>query len=261
MSELDPAILFFLFLFGISFGSFANVLIYRLPNEETVLGRSFCGLCGEVILWYRNIPILSYFLLKGRCGSCDRPFSLRYPIVELLTGILFTWVYYLYGMNWFTLELLILVFGLVVGSFIDWDHMILPDEITIGGTVIGLIGAAVNPEREFLDALLGVLVGGGSLWLVAYIYFIFTGREGLGGGDIKLLAFIGSILGWKSIPFVILCSSTVGAVVGLIMARKTNEGLKTAIPFGPFIALAAFLYLAGLKSVGIWYLQLFFPDI
>ena len=102
---------------------------------------------------------------------------------------------------------------------------------------------------------------GGSLWLVAYIYYIFTGREGLGGGDIKLLAFIGSILGWKSIPFVILCASTVGAVVGILSARKSGEGLRTAIPFGPFIALAAFLYLAGLKSVGIWYLQLFFPDI
>lgn len=261
MSEIDFVYTSFVFLVGICFGSFANVLIYRMPNDESILGRSFCGRCGEAIPWHQNIPVLAYFMLRGRCGNCFRPFSIRYPLVELLTGLLFVWVFYIYGLSWLTLEILILVFGLMVGSFIDFDHMILPDEITIGGTIIGLIGAALNPERDFLEALIGVFVGGGTLWLVAYIYYVFTGREGLGGGDIKLLAFIGSVLGWKSIPFVILCSSTIGAVVGLILSRKNNEGLKTMIPFGPFIALAAFLYLSGLKSVGIWYLQLFFPDI
>lgn len=258
---MDPVILFFTFLVGLCFGSFGNVLIYRWPNEESLLGRSFCQSCGEVIPWYQNIPVLSYFLLRGQCANCRRKFSLRYPVVELLTAILFTWVVSLYGLSWTTIEILILVYGMIIGSFIDWDHMILPDEITIGGTIIGLIGAAINPERSFTDAFFGVLVGGGSLWLVAYIYFIFTGREGLGGGDVKLLAYIGSVLGWQSIPFVVLCASTVGAVVGILMSRNKSEGLKTAIPFGPFIALAAFLYLAGLKSVGIWYLQLFFPDI
>lgn len=176
-------------------------------------------------------------------------------------ALAFVTVAYLYGPTWTTLEYIVLTFGLIVGSFIDWDHMILPDEITLGGTVVGLIGAAINPEREFMEAFLGVLAGGGSLWLVAYIYYVFTGREGLGGGDIKLLAFIGSILGWKAIPFVVLGSSMLGAVAGLLAARGSKEGLKTMIPFGPFIAFAAFLYLAGLKSIGIWYLQLFFPDI
>ncbi len=262
MFDAEIVILVFTFLFGISFGSFANVLIYRWAREESVLaGRSFCGSCGEDIPWYDNIPILSYFLLKGRCSNCGGKFSIQYPIVELFTGILFVWVVALYGLTWTTIEMLILTYGLMVGSFIDWAEMILPDEITVGGMIVGLIGAALNPEREFLDAFLGVLFGGGSLWLVAYIYFVFTGREGLGGGDIKLLAFIGSILGWKSVPFVILCSSVVGSVVGLLMSRNNKEGLRTAIPFGPFIALAAFLYLSGLKSVGIWYLQLFFPDM
>jgi leader peptidase (prepilin peptidase)/N-methyltransferase len=262
LSDFDLIIYGFAFLFGISFGSFGNVLIYRWPYEESVLGgRSFCGSCGESIPWYYNIPVFSYFFLGGRCANCGRKFSIRYPIVEFLTGILFVWVVYLYGMTWTTLEMLILSFGLLVGSFIDWEHMILPDEITVGGMIVGLIAAALNPERSFLDALMGVVFGGGSLWLVAYIYFIFTGREGLGGGDIKLLAFIGSMLGWKAIPFVILCSSVVGSVAGILMAKKDGEGLKTAIPFGPFIALAAFLYLSGLKSVGIWYIQLFFPDV
>ena len=164
-------------------------------------------------------------------------------------------------MSWTTLEYLILVFGLIVGSFIDLDHMILPDEITLGGLALGLLGAALNPEREFLEALLGVLIGGGTLWLVAYIYFVFTGRDGLGGGDIKLLAWLGSLLGWKAIPFIILFSSMTGSVVGLVMSRKNQDGLKTVIPFGPFIAAAAIFYMLGLKSVGIWYLQLFFPDV
>lgn len=261
LSNADPVFLLLSFLFGACFGSFGNVLIYRLPNEESILGNSFCGSCGYRIPWKHNIPIFAYFFLNGKCGNCDRPFSIRYPFVELLMALAFVTVAYLYGPTWTTLEYIVLTFGLIVGSFIDWDHMILPDEITLGGTVVGLIGAAINPEREFMEAFLGVLAGGGSLWLVAYIYYVFTGREGLGGGDIKLLAFIGSILGWKAIPFVVLGSSMLGAVAGLLAARGSKEGLKTMIPFGPFIAFAAFLYLAGLKSIGIWYLQLFFPDI
>ena len=174
---------------------------------------------------------------------------------------LFAGLIFQYGVSWTSLEYLILIFGLVTASFIDYDHMILPDEFTIGGVMIGLIGAAINPERSFLDAFLGVLFGGGVLWLVAYLYFIFTGRDGLGGGDIKLLAWLGALLGWKSIPFIILSSSVVGSVVGIILSRKNEAGLKTMIPFGPFLALGALLYLFGLKSVGLWYIDLFFPAL
>lgn len=175
-------------------------------------------------------------------------------------AVLFAAVVFIYGQTWLTLEYLILVFGLVTASFIDYDHMILPDEITLGGLALALIGAALNPEREFLDAVYGVLFGGGILWLVAYVYFVATGRDGLGGGDIKLLAWLGALLGWRSIPFIILSSSIVGSVVGLLMSRKTEDGLKTMIPFGPFLALGALLYIFGLKSVGIWYVDLFFPS-
>ena len=161
MSDADLIIYIFTFLFGISFGSFANVLIYRWPKEESVLGgRSFCGSCGEVIPWYNNIPVLSYFFLKGKCANCGRKFSIQYPIVEFITGVLFVWVVSVFGVTWTALEMLILVYGLLVGSFIDWEHMILPDEITVGGMFIGLIGAALNPDRQFLDAFLGVLFGG-----------------------------------------------------------------------------------------------------
>lgn len=258
----EQSILFsvFSFLFGAIFGSFANVVILRMPAGESIQGRSHCIKCKKNIPWYNNFPIFSYFFLKGKCSTCKESFSLRYPFVEFIMACLFAVVAYQYGMSWTTLEYLILVFGLVTAAFIDYDHMILPDEITLGGLLIGLVGAAINPERNFLEAFLGVLFGGGTLWLVAYIYFIFTGREGLGGGDIKLLAWLGALLGWRGIPFVILSASIVGSVVGLIISKKNQNTLKTMIPFGPFLAMGAILYILGLKSVGIWYIQLFFPE-
>lgn len=260
MSDLKFLEVTFGFLFGAIFGSFANVLIYRMPANESILKGSRCSSCNAPVRWYHNIPMIGYFILKGKCASCGAPFSIRYPLVEFIMALLFAGVVYIYGTTWTSLEYLILVFGLVTAGFIDYDHMILPDEITLGGLVLGLIGAALNPERQFLDALYGVLFGGGILWLVAYVYFVFTGRDGLGGGDIKLLGWLGALLGWRSIPFIILSSSIIGSVVGLILSRKNEDGLKTMIPFGPFLALGAILYIFGLKSVGIWYVDLFFPS-
>ncbi len=261
LSDLQHSFqLIFGFIFGACFGSFANVLIYRMPANESIAGRSRCQSCKNQIQWFKNIPLFSYFLLKGKCSNCHAPFSIRYPLVEFIMAALFVAVIYVYDVNWTSLEYLILVFGLVTASFIDYDHMILPDEFTLGGIVIGLIGAALNPDRSFLDAVLGVLFGGGILWLVAYIYFVFTGRDGLGGGDIKLLGWLGALLGWKAIPFIILSSSIVGSIVGIILSRKNKQGLKTMIPFGPFLALGAILFLFGLKSVGLWYIDLFFPN-
>jgi len=255
-----PFFYFVVFLFGACFGSFGNVLIYRMPTGEKITGRSHCKECGKTVAWYHNIPMLSYFLLKGQCANCKAKFSIRYPFVEFLMATLWLVVFHLYGVSWLTLEYFILVFGLVVGSFIDLDHMILPDEITLGGCALALIGAAINPEREFMESFLGFLFGGGILWLVAYVYFVFTGREGLGGGDIKLLAWIGALLGWRAIPFVILSSSITGSIVGLYVSRHSEDKLKAVIPFGPFIALGAILYILGLKSVGNWYIDLFFPQ-
>ncbi|MES2802952.1 MAG: prepilin peptidase [Bdellovibrionota bacterium] len=255
-----PIFYLVVFLFGACFGSFGNVLIYRMPTGEKITGRSHCKECGKTVAWFHNIPMLSYFLLKGQCANCKAKFSIRYPLVEFLIALLWLVVFHLYGVSWLTLEYFILVFGLVVGSFIDLDHMILPDEITLGGCALALIGAAINPEREFMESFLGFLFGGGVLWLVAYVYYVFTGREGLGGGDIKLLAWIGALLGWRAIPFVILSSSVFGSIIGLYVSRHSEDKLKAVIPFGPFIALGAILYILGLKSVGNWYIDLFFPQ-
>jgi leader peptidase (prepilin peptidase)/N-methyltransferase len=252
----------FIFLTGAILGSFANVVIYRLPkNESVVRPRSHCQNCKKPVAWYDNIPILSWFILRGRCRHCHQSFSFRYPFVELLMGSLFAVAFYYFGFSWNFTEALVFLFPLVICVFIDFDHMILPDELTLSGIVIGLVGSLLNPDRAFLDAFLGVLMGGGFLWALAYLYFVFTKNDGMGGGDIKLLAWIGAVLGWEAIPFVILISAITGSVVGLLFAIKSKEGLKTAIPFGPYLALGGVLYMFGGQTIGDWYLSLFLPPL
>lgn len=262
MSSLQLLFYVVFFLLGAIFGSFANVIIYRLPKDESVVfPGSHCYSCRKKIRWYDNIPILSWFLLRGRCRQCKAAFSFRYPVVEFITAALFMLSFHYLGFSWSLLEYLIFIFGLVVCTFIDLDHMILPDEFTLSGIVIGLLGAALNPNREFLDALLGVLMGGGFLWGMAYVYYLVTKQDGMGGGDIKLLAWIGAILGWKAIPFVIMSSAILGSVIGLAAARKQKAGLKTVIPFGPYLALGAIFYLFGGETIALWYLDLFLPGL
>lgn len=249
-------------LMGACLGSFANVVIYRLPRGESVVRpRSRCGSCGTPISFRHNIPVLSWFLLRGKCASCGARYSFRYPAVEMLMAVLFMVAYLEMGWSWTLLESLIFIFSLVTVSFIDLDHMILPDTFTLSGIVIGLLGALLNPEREFLDSVYGVLLGGGFLWAIAYLYFVVRKREGMGGGDIKLLAWAGAVLGWKAVPFIILVASLLGSVVGIGMALLATRGRSSesateneavaddsevasfAIPFGPFLALGALLYL------------------
>lgn len=253
--------LFFLFCLGLCLGSFANVVIYRLPKGESVVKpRSRCGSCGKPVVWYDNIPLLSWIFLRARCRRCRAKISWRYPLVEILSGLLFTGLFYRYGWSFQLLESLVFAWGLLVVSFIDFDHMILPDEFTLSGIVIGLVGSFFNPNRDFISAVIGVLLGGGFLYAIAAIYYAFRKEEGMGGGDIKLLAWIGAVLGWPAIPFVILASSLIGSVVGIAVMAVRKSGLKTSIPFGPYLALAALIYLFGGGEVGTWYIRLFLPD-
>lgn len=262
MFEFDTFNYVIFFVLGALLGSFANVVIYRMPREESVVTPgSHCFACGAPVRWFDNIPIFSWFILRGRCRKCGARFSIRYALVELLMAVLFALSYHYAGISWSLLEYLIFVFGLVVCTFIDLDHMILPDEFTLSGIVIGLVGAALNPDRHFMDAFLGVLFGGGFLWGIAYVYHLMTKREGMGGGDIKLLAWIGALLGWKAIPFVIMTSAIVGSVVGVVASMKQEAGLKTVIPFGPYLALGAVIYLFGGENIAIWYLSLFLPGL
>ena len=248
------------FLFGLLFGSFGNVCIYRIPKGESViLPRSRCPACGTPIAWFDNVPVLSWLLLRGRCRHCQTKISYRYPVVELLTGLCFAGVFARFGFQWVTCEYLLFVWGLIVVSFIDLDHMILPDMFTLPGIAIGLAGSALNPERGFWSAFAGFLIGGGFLWLIAYLYYVLRGEEGMGGGDIKLLAWIGAVLGWTAVPFVILVSSVLGSFVGLVLALRSQAGLKSVIPFGPYLALAALIYIFGGEAIALWYIGLFLP--
>ena len=256
-----PLWLTVLFVFGAIWGSFANVVIYRFPRGESVVSpRSRCPNCTTPIAWYDNVPILSWIFLRARCRTCQTPISFRYPLVEFLTGVTFAALGYRFGLSFVLAEYLIFAWGLITCSFIDFDHMILPDVFTLSGVVLGLVGAALNPERSFWPALGGVLLGGGFLWAIAYIYLVVRKQEGMGGGDIKLLAWIGAVLGWPAVPFVVMASSLLGSVVGLTLAFRKPDGLKGVIPFGPYLALAALLYLFGADGVGRWYVSLFLPD-
>lgn len=250
------------FILGLLWGSFANVVIYRLPEKISVVTpRSRCPKCQTPIKWYDNVPVLSWMFLRGKCRACGAGISVRYPLVELLTGIVFAAIFYKYGFQWVTIEYLIFAWSLIVVSMIDLDLMILPDVFTLSGIVIGLVGAAINPERSFSDACLGVVAGGGFLWAIAYFYLLLRKEEGMGGGDIKLLAWMGAVLGWTSIPFIVLVSSILGSLVGLVLAMRSKAGLKSVIPFGPYLALAALLFILDGKRIGLWYIGLFLPDL
>ena len=250
------------FVVGLCLGSFANVLIWRVPRKEDWKWvRSQCPKCQAIIRGYDNIPVLSFFILKRKCRDCGAPISWRYPAVELLMGLAFAGLFIAVGWKWTLLEYAIFVFGLITCSFIDLDHMILPDVFTLPGIVVGLIGAFLNPERSFISAFWGVVLGGGLLWFVAYVYFLARKQEGMGGGDIKLLAWIGAVLGWSAIPFVILCSSVLGSIVGIAIAIRSKGNLGAVIPFGPYLAFSALLLVYGGSAVADWYIHLFIPAL
>ncbi|MCB0390367.1 MAG: prepilin peptidase [Bdellovibrionales bacterium] len=257
-----PFVYTIIFCFGAIWGSFANVVIYRLPLEKSVVSpASCCPKCKIKIKWYQNIPIFSWFLLRGKCAECKTKISWRYPLVEFLMAIGFVTLYWWHGFNAYFFEHIIFYFGLVTISFIDLDHMIIPDSFSLGGIVIGLVGALLNDGRSFMGALAGVLMGGGFLWAVAYFYYLWRKTEGMGGGDIKLIAWIGAVLGWKAIPFVILSSSIIGSVFGLVISLRSKDGMSTVIPFGPYLALGAVLYIFGGENFIQWYFGFFLPGL
>lgn len=248
------------FILGSLFGSFANVLIYRMqrPKPLELFNRSRCPKCSFVIPFYLNIPLISWFLLKGRCRKCGSPFSFRYPVVEFLSAFVFALLFFYIGWKWFLLEALVFSFGLIVVSFIDWDQMILPDSFTISGTALGLVGGYFNPERSFGEAFFGALFGGFAFWLIAKLYFLVRGSEGMGGGDIKLSAWIGSVLGWKALPFVVLSASLSGLLVGSFLIVRKKQKFDTPLPFGPFLAASAFVCVF-LSMEPVFYLDFLFP--
>lgn len=238
---LGPA---FSFVFGLIFGSFFNVCIVRLPNDESVVSkRSHCPKCKDAFPWYLNIPVLSYLWLRGRCRKCKERISVQYPLVELLTGFLFLWLFHRYGWSVQFFAYAIYLSALLVITVIDIHHQIIPNEISLPGIVVGFVMALLTGDILWWQSLLGILFGGGLFFLIAFIYEKIAGREGLGGGDVKLLAMIGAWQGMESILLVVVLSSFLGSLVGITMMVIKGKNLKFAIPFGPFLAVAAVIYL------------------
>jgi leader peptidase (prepilin peptidase)/N-methyltransferase len=245
------------FIFGSVVGSFLNVCICRMPKDESVVSPpSHCPRCDYRIHWYDNIPLLSYLLLRGKCRGCGTHISLQYPLVEFINGLLTLLLFLKFGPTLSFLALFLFCSALVVITFIDLEHQIIPDEISLSGIVVGFVFSFFLPWQTWLNSLLGILLGGGTLLLVAYGYQWLTGKEGMGGGDIKLLAMMGAFLGWKSVLFIVFSSSLIGSVIGITMMLVQKKDSKLAIPFGPYLAFGAVLYIFYGSQLIHWYLNL-----
>ncbi len=232
------------FILGAVVGSFLNVCIYRLPREESLVSpASRCPRCRHAIAWYDNIPLFSYILLRGRCRSCGEPIGARYFLVEALTAVMALFTYGQFGITLACLAAFLFVATLIVITFIDIEHQIIPHEIILPGIPFFLLTAVFVMGVPFLDAFLGIMVGIGTLYLVAVYYEQLTGIEGMGGGDVNLMGMLGAFLGWKSLLFILMTGAFTGAVVGIVMMINKGKTMKYAVPFGPFLSLGAVIYL------------------
>jgi leader peptidase (prepilin peptidase)/N-methyltransferase len=238
----------FLYIFltavGAVVGSFLNVLIFRIPEGQSiVLPSSHCPKCGHAVRVYDNIPIISYLILRGKCRDCHEKISVQYPIVEAITAFMSLLLFLKFGLSFKYLSSFIFTCALITITFIDLRHQIIPDVISLPGIPVFFFLAVFFMDVTIWDALLGILIGGGCLFAIAFLYEVITKREGMGGGDIKLLAMLGAFLGWKSLFFILFVSSLLGAVVGVSAMIIKGQDMKYAVPFGPFLSIAAVLYL------------------
>jgi leader peptidase (prepilin peptidase)/N-methyltransferase len=243
-----------IFIFGACIGSFLNVCIYRIPDSRSIIRpRSTCPNCKSIIKFYDNIPILSYFWLLGKCRRCDAKISLRYPVIEFLTGLLACACFIQFNLSIEAVVYFCFMAALLVISFIDIDHQIVPDCISLPAIPIGLVSSFILPSIHFSESVIGMFVGGGILYSIAWSYQLITGKEGMGGGDIKLLAMIGAFIGWKGVLVVIFIASATGALAGIFLMLIARKNLKYAVPFGPFLSLGAIVYVFRGSELIQWY--------
>jgi leader peptidase (prepilin peptidase)/N-methyltransferase len=243
---------------GLAFGSFLNVCIYRLPRGQSLWSPpSRCPKCDERLRWYDNIPILSWVMLGGRCRRCRAPISVQYPIVELVTAMVFAAVTAVTPAGPLLASRLVFVCLLVVLFGIDLQHQILPNVITLPGVLAGLIFSAIGPPG-LASAAIGVLVGAGVLYGIAAAYYVVRREEGLGMGDVKMLAMVGAFLGWKAVLVTLVLGSLTGALVGVALIAVSRGSMRLALPFGAFLAPAALAAMLVGEPLIAWYAQ-FFP--
>lgn len=269
--------------FGLIIGSFLNVVIHRLPimmerEWQKECSESFpehkipmpegvynlsvpastCPKCDSKIRIVDNIPVLSWVLLRGKCHKCSNKISPRYPLVELLAGVMAFMVATQFGFGYFTIALIFFTFVLIAATFIDLDTMLLPDQLTLPLTWSGIALALFGISSISLqDAVIGAMAGYLALWVVYWAFKLATGKEGMGYGDFKLLAALGAWLGWQYLPMIILLSSLVGLVFGLIQLRLRQQGIDKAFPFGPYLAIAGWISLMWGEQIIDWYFRNF----
>ena len=240
--------LIFVIILGGLWGSFANVCIYRLPQDKGVVsGRSYCPKCKKKIIWYDNIPIISYFLLGGKCRKCKKKISGQYALVEFISILSFLCIYYLYGITLTTVLLMILNLSFIIIFFIDLKHFIIPNVLTFSMMALGFI-KSFDPNLNsmfpnYINSLIGGLLGYGIIWSIIFFYKQIRKKEGMGLGDAKLFAVIGFWFGWIAIPFVIFLSSIIALISVIPDLLKKSKKMSTQIPFGPYIILGTLLYL------------------
>ena len=238
----------FVIILGGLWGSFANVCIYRLPLDKGVVsGRSYCPKCKKQITWKDNIPIISYLLLSGKCRKCKKPISSQYALVEFLSILFFTIIYFLYGITLTTLLLMILSLSFIIIFFIDLKHFIIPNEITFSMMVLGFL-KSFDPNLNsifpnYINSLIGGLLGYGIIWSIIYFYKQVRKKEGMGLGDAKLFAVIGFWFGWLAIPFIIFLSSVIALLSVVPSLLKNSRTMSSQIPFGPYIIIGTLIYL------------------
>ncbi|MBM3341145.1 MAG: prepilin peptidase [Betaproteobacteria bacterium] len=273
-------------LFGLAVGSFLNVVIHRLPKMmerqwqtecaelnaggspagtspapveryNLLVPRSRCPSCAQPISALQNIPVVSYLALGGKCANCKTRISPRYPMVELITGLLAGYAIWRFGATLAGVSALLFVFAMIALTFIDLDTFYLPDDITLPLLWAGLLFNVAGTHTDLTSAVIGAAAGYLALWSVYWLFKLLTGKEGMGYGDFKLLAGIGAWLGWQMLPLVILLSSVVGAVIGIPMMVFARHGRETPIPFGPYLAIAGVIALLHGQAINRQYLNLF----
>ncbi|MCK4236821.1 MAG: prepilin peptidase [Candidatus Krumholzibacteria bacterium] len=250
---MSPILISTTVVFGLLVGSFINVVIYRLPRGQSIVGpRSFCPQCKKKIRWYENIPVFSYIFLRGKCNGCGGHIVARYPIVEMVGGALALLVLYRFGLSIDAAFVFSFLMALLAVTFIDWSHRIIPDEISLSFILIGFVWSFINTDVSPLSSVMGAVTGGGGLYVVGLVYRLIRHAEGMGGGDIKLMAMIGACLGLKLVLPVIVIASFFGSIYGVALIRS-GKGGKAAVAFGSFLApSAAFCLLYGSKLLT-WY--------
>jgi leader peptidase (prepilin peptidase)/N-methyltransferase len=253
----DPVIATLAGLFGLVVGSFLNVCIHRLPLKLSLLHPpSRCGSCGAPVKWRDNVPVVSWLALRGRCRACGASISIVYPIVELITAVVFVLAYLQYGLSPLLGVRLLFACAMIVLFMIDLEHHLLPNVVTLPGVVVGFAASFFLPPGWF-DSAVGALVGGGVLFAIAEAYYRLRHEEGMGMGDVKMLAMIGAFLGWKLAIVTLVVASFAGSIIGVGVLAIKKESMKYALPFGTFLAVGAIIAaVCGDGLIG-WYFGLF----